>query len=463
MKKILLAAALMAAAIGASADTKMTIPSVDEAQKAGWEGLWGDYKYGYVMPDNYVFVDNEEITLKLAKAANVSTSCQVEGYSINLQMGSSLGRESNTPVYMLDQVLDGVKQPYAVLVLTPKMNGKITYTYCRGKNGNTTMYVWDTNAADGVGAYVSANSSFFDEGEDAAYSPMAHTVTCNVRAGHTYWIFGAEVSANTDFYGLEFIPYSSPNYAAKATGKTEMVIPSIETAQANGWEGLWGDYQYGYVMPENYVLVDNEDITLQLNKAANVATSCQVEGYDLNLQMGSSLGRESNTPVYMLDQVYDGIKQPYAVLTLTPKKNGKISYTYCRGKNGNTTMYVWDTTAADGIGAYVSANSSFFDEGEDAAYSPMIHTVTCNVRAGHVYWIFGAEVSANTDFYNLAFTPYDDASYNTPTGIENVVTGTTAAPADNKIYTIDGRYVGTDKAALAKGLYIQNGKKFIVK
>ena len=43
------------------------------------------------------------------------------------------------------------------------------------------------------------------------------------------------------------------------------------------------------------------------------------------------------------------------------------------------------------------------------------------------------------------------------------MTNTTEKPADNKIYTIDGRYVGTDKAALVKGLYIQNGKKFIVK
>ena len=115
MKKILLAAALMAAATGASADTKMTIPSVDEAQKAGWEGLWGDYKYGYVMPDNYVFVDNEEIKVNLNKAANVATSCQVEGYDINLQMGSAWSRESNEAVWMLESLYDGMRQPYAVL------------------------------------------------------------------------------------------------------------------------------------------------------------------------------------------------------------------------------------------------------------------------------------------------------------------------------------------------------------
>ena len=249
---------------------------------------------------------------------------------------------------------------------------------------------------------------------------------------------------------------------AGVNADTKMPIPTVEEAQANGWEALWGDYQYGYVMPENHVLVDNDDINLQLNRAANVATTCQVKDYSINLQMGSSLGRESNAPQYTLDGLYATMKQPYAILTLTPKKNGKISYTYCRGKNSNATMYVWDTSAQDGVGAYISANSAFFDEGEDGMYDPIAHTVTVNVRAGHAYWIFCSDEGANADFYGLAFTPYSDANYGT-TGIENVVTSTVATPADGKIYTVDGRYVGKEKANLGKGLYIMNGKKFVVK
>lgn len=214
-------------------------------------------------------------------------------------------------------------------------------------------------------------------------------------------------------------------------------------------------------MPADYVFVDNEEITLKLNEAANVATSCKAAGYDINLQMGSAWSRESNEEVWMLSSLYVGMSQPYAVLTLTPKMNGKISFTYCRGNNGNTTMYVWDTSAQDGYGAFVAANSTFFD---DEALEPLAHTVTVNVRKDHVYYIFGAEPGANTDFYSLAFTPFTDESYvSTTTGIENVVTSTVATPADGKIYTIDGRYVGKDKAALGKGLYIMDGKKFVVK
>ena len=63
MKKLFFTAAILAASVaGVNADTKMPIPTVEEAQANGWEGLWGDYQYGYVMPENYVLVDNEEVT-----------------------------------------------------------------------------------------------------------------------------------------------------------------------------------------------------------------------------------------------------------------------------------------------------------------------------------------------------------------------------------------------------------------
>ena len=114
MKKFFLIAAMFAASVaGANADSKLVIPSVDEAQANGWEALWGDYKYGYVMPENYVLIDNEEISLQLNKAANVSASSQVKDYTVNLQMGSSWSRESNTQVWMLESLYDGMFQPTA--------------------------------------------------------------------------------------------------------------------------------------------------------------------------------------------------------------------------------------------------------------------------------------------------------------------------------------------------------------
>ena len=47
------------------------------------------------------------------------------------------------------------------------------------------------------------------------------------------------------------------------------------------------------------------------------------------------------------------------------------------------------------------------------------------------------------------------------TAIERVTTP--AAVQDGRIYTLDGRYVGTDTTLLRRGIYIKNGQKFIVK
>ncbi|KXB84865.1 hypothetical protein HMPREF3034_00468 [Prevotella sp. DNF00663] len=51
----------------------------------------------------------------------------------------------------------------------------------------------------------------------------------------------------------------------------------------------------------------------------------------------------------------------------------------------------------------------------------------------------------------------------TPTGIIGVL-GTVAEQLykDNRIYSIDGRYLGTDKTRLPKGIYIINRKKVVI-
>ena len=45
----------------------------------------------------------------------------------------------------------------------------------------------------------------------------------------------------------------------------------------------------------------------------------------------------------------------------------------------------------------------------------------------------------------------------------SAVNGGAEAKADNKVYTIGGQYVGATTRGLAKGIYMVNGKKFVVK
>lgn len=65
-------------------------------------------------------------------------------------------------------------------------------------------------------------------------------------------------------------------------------------------------------------------------------------------------------------------------------------------------------------------------------------------------------ITENTDSGTIGFA-FKDRTL-TAIDIANVKT-----PADGRIYTIDGRYAGTDSNRLAKGVYIKNGKKIIVK
>lgn len=50
-----------------------------------------------------------------------------------------------------------------------------------------------------------------------------------------------------------------------------------------------------------------------------------------------------------------------------------------------------------------------------------------------------------------------------PTGIENVEIICGQDKADANIFNLQGQYVGTSRSALTKGVYVQNGKKFVVK
>lgn len=50
----------------------------------------------------------------------------------------------------------------------------------------------------------------------------------------------------------------------------------------------------------------------------------------------------------------------------------------------------------------------------------------------------------------------------TPTGIGSVGTDGGARPADNRVYDLSGRCLGTSTEGLARGIYIVNGKKIAV-
>ena len=85
-------------------------------------------------------------------------------------------------------------------------------------------------------------------------------------------------------------------------------------------------------------------------------------------------------------------------------------------------------------------------------------TSTNPMRAFRCYFQLPTEVAAKLSNLDMAF----DGGIDVATGI----IGTDVSPLEQvtgHIYSVSGQYVGTKAEGLPKGLYIRDGKKFVVK
>ncbi|MDE6693230.1 MAG: hypothetical protein K2K05_07570, partial [Muribaculaceae bacterium] len=363
-------------------------------------------------------------------------------------------------VYSLDAVSNGIKQPYAIFTVEAKKGGELTIYSNRGKN-KYTIYVWDTTINEGVGTYVLASSAQAgDEGKS-----LVNEAIVGLTEGHTYWVFGSETGANILMYQMVYTPYDAENYSIKefdaAKYSTLVVPPTIEVAMEKNYDALWGDYQYGYVLPNETVLADSEDLKVVMNNGseskpgANVSiTGLNTDVFDRAFNMGSAASFGSFEGVYSLDAVSNGIKQPYAIFTVEAKKGGELTIYSNRGKN-KYTIYVWDTTVNEGVGTYVLASSAQTgDEGKS-----LINEATVGLLEGHTYWVFGSETGANILMYAMGFNSYTSPNYGYQGGEAGIADVIVDAAQSDAIYNIMGQKVDNNY----KGLVIKNGKKYIQK
>ena len=102
-------------------------------------------------------------------------------------------------------------------------------------------------------------------------------------------------------------------------------------------------------------------------------------------------------------------------------------------------------------------------------YSVMVDVSRLGDGTYRIY--LASKAYTETDWQPVHFNETIDGAYllsvsggkaTITTGIDGVITEPVVGkPADNRIYSIDGRYVGTDTDALKEGIYIMNGKKFM--
>lgn len=108
----------------------------------------------------------------------------------------------------------------------------------------------------------------------------------------------------------------------------------------------------------------------------------------------------------------------------------------------------------------VTMNDEFTDESEPAA-----KLYTKNSDNSYALGIPITQIKRSKGSISFLVCGGDDKNVidNTFNGVVDGINGVTVAKktADNRIYSIDGRYLGTDASALGKGIYVVGGKKIV--
>lgn len=108
----------------------------------------------------------------------------------------------------------------------------------------------------------------------------------------------------------------------------------------------------------------------------------------------------------------------------------------------------------------VTMNDEFTDESEPAA-----KLYTKNSDNSYALGIPVTNIKRSKGSVSFLVCGGDDKNVidNTFNGVVDGINGVTVAnkAADNRIYSIDGRYLGTDASALGKGIYVVGGKKIV--
>lgn len=108
----------------------------------------------------------------------------------------------------------------------------------------------------------------------------------------------------------------------------------------------------------------------------------------------------------------------------------------------------------------VTMNDEFTDESEPAA-----KLYTKNSDNSYALGIPITQIKRSKGSISFLVCGGDDKNVidNTFNGVVDGINGVTVAKkaVDNRIYSIDGRYLGTDASALGKGIYVVGGKKIV--
>ena len=300
--------------------------------------------------------------------------------------------------------------------------------------------------------YKAGNDATFTEGTDASYT-INKLAACrygfDVKAGKTYVLF--QNNETLGFYGFTF-------------GASSTEATNVSISQNNGY---------------TYEAKNNATVTLTKPLKANVWNAICLPFSMTEQQVRNAFGEDARIAEFKKtdesnQKVAASFGMHYYQLITAGKpcliKPSQVSDTY--SISGVTIDAEKALTIADSnknfdfVGTYASttmpANSHFLGSNDGKLYY-----ITANKEiSGLKAFLKPADNNSGAKL-SIAFDSTVNDQDNNTTGIEAIKDYTEQDAANSSankgIYNINGQFMGTNPAILPQGIYVKNGKKFIVK
>lgn len=331
----------------------------------------------------------------------------------------------------------------------PAKDGTLN-VYVRQAANNPLFLVDETGKPQKSIDYKAGNDAKFTEGTDASYV-IDKLATCrygfDVKAGKTYVLF--QNNATLGFYGFTF-------------GASSQNSANVTISQAEGY---------------TYEAKNNATVNLTKPLNANVWNAICLPFSMTEQQVRSAFGKDARIAEFK--KVEESGKKAlfgmhyYQLITAGKPcliKPSQVSETYTiKGVTidaENALTIVDSNKKFDFVGTYtpttMPANSHFLSSNDGKLYYITADKEISGLKA----FLKPAENNSGAKL-SIAFDSTDNDQDNNTTGIEAIKDYTDQDAANSSankgIYNINGQFMGTNPAILPQGIYVKNGKKFIVK
>lgn len=332
----------------------------------------------------------------------------------------------------------------------PAKDGTLN-VYVRQAANNPLFLVDETGKPQKSIDYKAGNDANFTEGNDASYT-IDKLAACrygfNVQAGKTYVLF--QNNETLGFYGFTFGASSteetnvsiSQTDGYKYEAKNNATVTLTKPLTANVWNAICLPFSMTEQQVRNAF---GKDVRIAEFKKVDESGKTNLASFGMHYYQLITAGKPCLIKPSIVSDTYniEGVTIDAENALTIADSNKKFNFV---GTYAPTTMPV---------------NSHFLGSNDGKLYYITANKEISGLKA------FFQPVSTSNAKLSIAFDSTDNDFDNNTTGIEAIkdyMDQDAANSSANKgIYNINGQFMGTNPAILPQGIYVKNGKKFIVK